>query len=106
MGSDVAHTQSSKPINFYLPDRVAVAKVKRRNNLPEKTPGLFRCQSALFNQVIEELAARNMFQNKISLNKGREGQKRNETWMASFKYLYVYINKKQTTRSLLSVQLE
>lgn len=67
------HVQSALMlIIFYVPNRVAVAKVERRNDLSEEPSGLFGCEAALFDQVVEKLAARNVFQHQISVNNKEE----------------------------------
>ena len=47
---------------------MTVAKVQSGDNLPEESPGLFRRQSALFDQVIEEFSSGNVFQHQIEVS--------------------------------------
>lgn len=75
VGFSAQRTTTCGTMRINLPNRMAVAKVEGRNDLPEKSPGLFRCQSALFDQIIEQLAARDVFQNKISFrNEKKKGK--------------------------------
>lgn len=71
---------------------MAVAKIESRDDLTKESASLFRRQSSLFNQVIEQLPARNMFQDQIAMaTRFREetnetGNEKNE------RYVRQYIN--------------
>jgi hypothetical protein len=45
---------------------MTVAKVKGRYDLFEKLPGLFDGETRLFDEVIEQLSARDVLQHKVS----------------------------------------
>jgi len=53
-----------------IPDIMAVAEIECRDDLSEESSGLLWCETALLDEVVEQLPARHMLQHQVPGNKG------------------------------------